>query len=46
MFSLTEMASSSSEHFRIVLKAALNGPAVLVAVKKEQPALLLSTFAS
>ena len=46
MFRLTEVAPSSSEHFIIVLKAALNGSAVLAAMKKEQYALLLSTFTS
>lgn len=46
MLRLSEMASSSSEHFIIVLKAALNGPAVSVAMKKEQRALLLSIFTS
>jgi len=40
------MAPSSSEHFIIVLKSALNGPAVLAAMKKEQDALWLSTFTS
>lgn len=46
MFGLTEMAPSSSECIIIVLNAALNGPAVLEAMKKEQHALLLSTFTS
>lgn len=46
MFRLTESAPSSLNHFIIVLKADLNGPTVLAAVKKEEHALLLSTFTS